>query len=189
MKKRKTLNAVIQAEQSAHIMSALNSLIDWLSTFDITPEPFDRKQAKEQGYLNAVNSNCVLVFECINPGLYVEDDICFGICLMPDGIQIIMYPNDSASFGFGKPSTDLSCLQLTVLGSYIDVLKRWSKNQNKDVVISTDTKYRNMRDTKVEVKDGGTKTVNTMLLAAQELGLVSTETKQTLRTDEVVIWS
>lgn len=189
MKKRKALNSAVQAEQSAHIMWTLNSLVDWLASFDITPEPFDRKRAKEHGYLNAVNSNCVLVFECVNPGLYVEDDIRFGICLVPKGIQIIMYPNDSASFGFGKPSTDLSCLQHTVLDSYIDVLKRWSKNQNKDVVISTVTKYRNIRGTKVEVKDSGTKTVNTMLLAAQELGLLAAETKQTLRTDEVVIWS
>lgn len=189
MKKRKALNSVVQSEQSVHIMRTLNSLVDWLDSFDITPQPFDRKQAKEHNYLNAVNSNCVLVFECVNPGLYVEDDIRFGICLLPTGIQIIMYPNDSASFGFGKPSNDLACLQRTILDSYIDVLKRWSKNQNKDVVISTVTKYRNIRGTEVEVKDGGTKTVNTMLLAAQELGLFSTETKQTLRTDEVVIWS
>lgn len=189
MKKRKALNSVVQAKQSEQLMWTLNGLVDWLGTFDITLEPFDRKQAKEHGYLNNVNSNCVLIFECLDPGLYVEDDIRFGICLMPNGIQIIMYPNDSASFGFGKPSTDLACLQRTILDSYIDVLKRWSKNQNKDVVMSTVTKYRNIRGTKVEVKDGGTKTVNTMLLAAQELGLLATETKQTLRTDEVVIWS
>lgn len=188
MKKRKALNSVVQAKQSADIMGTLNELTDWLAGFGITPVPFDRQRVREQNQLNTVNTNCVLVFECIDPGLYVEDDMRFGICLLPKGIQIIMYPNDTASFGFVGPTTKSSALKKAILENYVDVIRRWSQSQQKEVSVSSVTKYRTIKGTVKNITDGITVN-NSMLKAAKDTGLLRTIAKQTLRTEEIIIWS